>query len=240
MTTIETMSCNQLINKENMFTDNPGFNQFNLKNYYSKIDIDKLLQGYAVKGGLDTECDIDIIYPKIKKTQTVLEVGAGYGRVIHALLKRGYQGKISSIEYSPYLYKLLKRTFPNDVDIYEDNILTFDTNKTFSAILYLWSGISDFNKKTQPNVFEKLSYLLEKDGILILDISIDSIKPLNAFLSKKNFYYIHKETYSALGYIPSKDEMFSYAKQTNLQLLTYKRYSTTTSRKRDLYYFIKN
>jgi len=52
----------------------------------------------AINGGLENGCALDQIAHYIFKASSILEVGAGYGRVIANLLNKGYSGKLTAIE----------------------------------------------------------------------------------------------------------------------------------------------
>src|SRR5579872_830747 len=84
--------------------------------WYKSIPVD-LLRGYAVKGGLEDGCDIDIIYPYIANTNSLIEVGSAYGRVLKHLIRKEYPGKIYAVECSENFYNYLRTRYSKNAEI---------------------------------------------------------------------------------------------------------------------------
>ncbi len=205
--------------------------------FYNSIS-ENLLPSFAVRGGLDTGCDIDIVKKYIKKAHSILEVGAGYGRVIKYLIGKNCQAKITAIERSLRFCKLLELHFDKNIKIVHADIQHYETNETFDLILWMWSGICDFSKEEQFLVLKKLVGFLNK-GLIILDTMPESLQPLNATSSKSqidqnctipggNDSYLHV-------YTPSAEEIYNYAKKLELGFVRRVPYVTTTNRDRVLY-----
>ncbi len=221
-------------------TDIPTWNNLtNQLNFYQKIPVLELLKQYAVEGGLESGADIDRAWNYIKNASTILEVGAGYGRVIKCLLARGYKGQITAVEHSEHMFKYMEENYRNKVNLFRENIVDFCHSEKFDTILWLWSGISDFTKEEQPAVMEKLFGLLQSGGTLIMDTFPCSAVPSNAITANNQTYTMKAMDCIASGYIPSPLEIKDYADHTGLVSVKPMEYVTSTNRKRMLYIFTK-
>ena len=138
-------------------------------NFYELVTPAGLAQ-LAVKSGLDSCCDIELLRPFWENALSVLEVGAGYGRVIQYLIDNGFKGKITAIERSQAFMEWLQLHFANRVDL--RNLDIHDCSQVedkFDTILFLWSGIADFTFNEQNIIISNLCELLQPGGQLILD-----------------------------------------------------------------------
>ncbi len=213
-------------------------NKSNKFNFYQKIPTE-LLQGYASAGGLDDGIDLDIIWEKICDSSAVLEVGAGYGRVIKELVKRNYAGSISAIEQCENFFATLQAKYSRNATLYNKNILNFESPQKFPVILMLWSCISDFAKEEQLPVMRKLHQLLQPGGLLIMDTFPSTGLPLNASEASNQGYTVNWQECEAHGYIPNRDEMKGYQVLVNFKSIATKEYVTSTNRNRILYFLEK-
>jgi hypothetical protein len=210
-------------------------NQTNQINFYEKSCVPQLLEEYAVRGGLADGSDIDIIYSKIQHAKTLLEVGAGYGRVIKCLQERGFKGGITAVEQSRAFFNNLEKDYGNQAKCYHQNILEFNCKQKFEVILWLWSGISDFSIKEQKTALAKLHQLLNKNGQLILDTLRCFETPANASQFDNKHFVIADPNYKLEGYIPSSQEIEKYAYQAGFSKITTIDYLTSMQRKRSIY-----
>lgn len=213
-------------------------NRINQQAFYEHSSSERALKSYAQLGGLDSGCDVDVIYSQIVNTKHLLEIGSGYGRVIQKLLNLGYKGKIHSIELSQLFCEKLAALFPGRVEINNTSILDFESSLKFDAILSMWSGISDFTRNEQFLFVQKLAYLVTSDGLIILDTSIWNQKPLNAVGLQSQNYIIQEEDCILRGYIPSYSEIHEYTEAAGLKIIDHFEYTTDKERKR-LFYVLR-
>src|ERR1700677_3750060 len=136
--------------------------------YFEKVP-PEVFQEFAIRGGLEEGCDIDVLFPYIEKTQSLIEVGACYGRVLHHLLRKNYRGRIDAIERSTHFFGVLKRKYNKNINLIHADINIFQPKKKLDAILWLWSDISSFPKEEQLPILTHLCSWLKKDGIFILE-----------------------------------------------------------------------
>ncbi len=215
-------------------------NYDNAQFYENKLTTKKL-KDFSSLGGLDEGSDVNLIMPYLNTATSVLEVGAGYGRVVDLLIKRGFKGKISAIERSGTFVKILNKKFKRKITLYHNTILNFESNDKFDVILWLWSGISDFCKPEQLSTIKCLSSYLKPNGRFFIDTLVHSKNPANAIdgdnQTDNQTYLIEIESQKVYGYMPSPKEMKEYAKSTGFQNIEYCEYKTKTGRLRNLHTF---
>ncbi|MFN3234938.1 MAG: class I SAM-dependent methyltransferase [Gammaproteobacteria bacterium] len=197
------------------------------------------LQELAEKAGLCAGCDIDPLWSYIKNASSLLEVGAGYGRVIDALLKRQFAGKITALERSQSLFTYLQDRFSHDqVDLHYADILSYceKTVKKFDVILFLWSGIADFPQDEQLELVRVLSRRLRKNGMLIIDALPGFVVPLcsektsfkdayklshnNSVVYMQNIFFENIKKYARISKF-KKIGSYSYFTDSDRERMTY-------------------
>lgn len=203
--------------------------------FYEAIKAEGLYQ-LAQKGGLTTGCDMKVLTPYWSQAETILEVGAGYGRVIDYLLKNQFKGSLVAIERCNVFFKYLKKQFGHykNVHLLYDDILSSNAiNGQFDLILMLWSEIADFSPKEQQSVLFKLSTLLNKKGKLIIETLPAATLPLGMEQSDKERTY-RQELQGAAIYTHSISlkEVETYAKLAGLPNIKHQTYYTDTRRER--------
>ncbi len=189
------------------------------------------LEVFSRLAGLDSLCDYQLAKSFFahsdKKTVAILEVGGGYGRVVQALLQDGYE-RITALELSPEGADLLRK-FP--ITGVEGDILQFSTPLKFDVILWLWSGIADFDEAQQIKALTILRDHLSSHGVIIIDTPVDT----NATRSDQRAHIIDSEelpTY--IGIVPSNEKIQGYASLLNLSC-HHVEYVTTVNRVRYLH-----
>jgi len=204
--------------------------------YYENLP-NGTLQNFAKLGGLDTYCDLELIRPHIMQANSILEVAAGYGRVLDGLIQMGYQNKIVAIERCEKFYPLLKKYSEKNpaITTVHSDIRTFNPNEKFDLILWLWSGMCDFTREEQSSILKNLALQLHPKGIMILETMPCSVIPKNAVCSIERLSVIHGGRNSYLYvYTPSLAEVDNYAKNLGLKV-QHIPYLTPTNRPRILH-----
>ncbi len=207
--------------------------------FYQDIDIESFIQ-HSSKVGLNTGCDVDQIYEAvIKQSASILEVGAGYGRVIKTILAKGYTGHISAVERNEQLCLHLEKTFKDNIKLYNSDIQKLSIAEKFDTILWLWSGLSEFPKDRQKDALLKLSSMLNSGGSLVidvLDIARNDIKKTDGLgLEKK----IILDAGVCKLYLPSEQEIERYSVELGCTLSKPIYYKTLTNRDRIIFLFNK-
>lgn len=212
-------------------------NQTNAE-FYEKTPEEEL-RVHARNAGLDMGCDVELIFDDIQHCENLLVVGAGYGREVDQLLRRGYQGRLTLVEQSAYLARKLAENFSKNALISNHSIMDLRAGTTkFDAVLWFWSGISDFNKKEQQIIITKLSAVLNKGGRLYIDALIHDRKLANETASSGKTYVIENNYAVVYGYKPSETEIAEYARKAQFSTVHKQTYTTSTCKERNMYTLI--
>lgn len=210
--------------------------------YDNKIFYEKSSENYIYdmlqSAGLQTSPDIPIVLKYINKKQPgrVVDLGAGEGRVIKALLNYSFFDKIVGVEYTEIRYQILKEMFAHldQVSILHENILNI--NGEYDYGLLLFSTLIDFTKDEQSELLYRLSLIIRKK------IFID----LPKFNAQKNGFYLPNQhaviemPWGRLeGFFPKKDDLLSFFEGTGFYLEAIEAYKTDTNRERELFIFSK-
>ena len=175
--------------------------------------VDSLLK----RSGLGNNIDLELLQPYVIQSESILEVGAGLGRVLQFFIRNKFHGNLSAIEQSSSFCKSLANRFDKRVNIFQENLLEFHIQCKYSCILWLWCGVYDFNKDEQRDVLEKLVSSLEDDGILILDFVF-----VGTEIPQDQSFQINGARFKR--HLISKEEIMSYAKLFGLDGLAFKNY----------------
>lgn len=196
---------------------------------------------FASKGGLANYSDLKLIEQYLSKAKSILEVGAGYGRVIEYLIKKNSYNikKIYALERSQKYYKILQKKFSYKIKIFNSDLFDFKVKIKFDLILWLWSGITDFSESEQFLAMSILTKHLKKRGIFILDTFAHNVKPSNTNNSQNQHYATNIGDYMLRGYIPSPRTILKYGEKLGFANTEYLPYCTSTCRPRSLYILSK-
>lgn len=186
--------------------------------------------------GLDKCSDVELIRKHIANAKSILELGAGYGRVLSYLRKSGYKDKITAIERCIWACQKLREDFSDTVEIIEADIAQYNFEEKYDLILWLWSGFCDFAKVEQPVVLKKIKEQLNENGVIVIEMLFPLNRPANAIKSEEQHHWFSADNKSNLHvYIPSFDEVVAYANQLNIPYFEYITYTTVKGSKRILY-----
>lgn len=198
-----------------------------------------LLDDYAHTSGLNSGCDVDLIWPYIKNAKNILEVGAGYGRVIDHLFRLEFKGAITAIERSPTFCERLRSKYQNRVEILQEDLNHVRLPHQFDAILWMWSGITDFNKDEQKHILKHITQFLSPRGILAIDTVLSEEKIKNSGgMSYGQYYVIQKNRTQIFGFKLDVKSLEAYGRELSLTLIKrFIPYQTETGYKRNLHIF---
>ena len=217
-------------------------NNFEWKNKNNAIFYDQipkeLFDKTALESGLNSGCDIDILQPYINSARTILEIGSGYGRVVQYILQFNFAGKLYALERNHKMCEHLRENFCHSVDIIEQDVFDFKTEKKFDLILACWTTICEFSKEEQSVLIKKLSNMLTADGKLVFDSIFD--KPRNSSYCNCQNHVVHNEYSSLYGYIPSLAEIKAYALDSNFKTTKIIYYITDSNRERAMFVLSNN
>ncbi len=209
------------------------WNNQDLKTYYENVPIQELKEWTKI-GGFYKCCDIDVIRSYINKAESILDVGAGYGRAIENILSNGYKNKITAIErcekFCNYMHKFYDKI--SQVSIIKADVMEYKFNNKYDLILLLWSNISEYPHDKQLHVLQKLKSALSSGGIMVVETLDHETMPKNSTTFNKQTYMVESDYGTAYGYIPSAKQVYKYAITLDFKNIKQISYVTTTQRKR--------
>ncbi|TNF67264.1 MAG: class I SAM-dependent methyltransferase [Gammaproteobacteria bacterium] len=215
--------------------------------FYEQIPISYFQQA-AKKIGLDSCCDIKEVNDLIQQSDAILDIGAGWGRVINYLISSGYQGEIFAVERSAQFYNYLKK-YENLVSILKGDIRSVEIKRQFPLIIWMWGGIAEMNKPEQlKSVQYIISSTLANNGYLV----IDTAEYINRPPKEVTISAIDTEDRDAIFdveienkhmqyhcYMMSSSQMSEFADVLSLKSFFQKKYITDTGVARVLHIFQK-
>jgi SAM-dependent methyltransferase len=205
---------------------------------YEKMPL-HYFQDSAVNAGLDNGCDVKEISNYIMNAKRILEVGAGYGRVLNSIISSGFRGGLVAVEREPKLCQMLEKIFADKVQVFCADIRNFKPQNTFDLILWMWVGITEFSRHEQLSVLARISNFLNKKGFFIFDIIPIEYETTNAAIvninASRNYRVISTPYGSDYCYYPTPAEIDSYVQLCGLRKVKVMTYKTKTNRIRQLY-----
>lgn len=208
--------------------------------FYDALPID-VFRDIAGTCGLSSGCDLDVLDAHISGAKSVLEIGAGYGRVIDHLVRKGFDGDIYAVERNEKLHQFLVSKFINaaNVNVLNVDLVDLEADRKFDLILWMWASISEFSQAEQLSILSNLYSHLEDNGRIILDAVPESREPNSTTKLSKGNYVFDTEYGKDYGYFPTHDEIMGYATSLEVADVSQISYKTDTDRDRLLYIFSK-
>lgn len=200
---------------------------------YKKMPL-KYFKQEAIQGGLNNGCDIKAIIKYIKNAGFILEVGAGYGRVLNYIIKNGFASKLFALERELKLCRFLKKQFPQ-IPIIHTDIRRFKAKRKFDLILWMWASLCDFSQIEQLPILKNLVSHLNVNGFLIFDLIPTNCKIINAIDHDQYNKTMPTPYGKNYGYFPSTNEVELYIQKLEIIKIKTVTYTTKTNKKRNLY-----
>lgn len=202
------------------------------RQYYENIPVE-VFDRYTVTGGFKNGCDVDIIYDRfLKNSSSIIDVGAGYGRVLKHILDRGYSGKLIAIERSKNFYARLYENFSNYIELFNCSVEDFKKTKVADVVLCMWSILSEWPKEEQIDILGHIATFCRPGGMIILENLSHLVMPVNVKSYEQQYYKLDTEYGFLYGYTASTDEIKEYAAKINIAKTEHIEYTTSTGRKR--------
>ncbi len=205
---------------------------------YNKLPPEEF-RNLAMECGLDSCFDVKELSKYISEAGSILEVGAGYGRVLDCIIATQYEGELYAVERIGAFCELLRTKFENRVHVIQEDIFKLQLDYKFDLILWLWSGISDFSRDEQPKALAALSKHLSKNGKIVIDQSSPERLPKEAYSIGGRSYAVPTKYGDVYVYCPSLDEIAEYIELAGLEEIERIDYVTTTEGTRMLHVLSK-
>jgi len=200
--------------------------------FYRNIKVERFKE-FADLIGLGSSVDVDVIYPKIKDAKVIYELGAGYGRVVSALLRKGFAGRVVALERSPELVSYLKVHLPPEVTIRQDDYKCFEAKEKPDVFMWMWSGVLELSRSEQERAIAYLAKKLPLTGRLIAEIPLE-IRYVGRDMQNRKIK-VQTEWGTFDGYLPTHEELAHYAKKAGFRNLERVEYQTSANLHRCFY-----
>ncbi len=139
----------------------------NVHGFYEYISTE-VMETFHVSSGIGYR-DLEVILPMLSDVSSILEVGAGSGRVLRFLQKYFPDKKVVAIEQVPVYYDFLVDHYGDYANIIHGDIMRYKPCCQFECILQMWAGICDFNINEQQALLNKFARLLKEGGFVAVE-----------------------------------------------------------------------
>jgi hypothetical protein len=202
--------------------------------FYEKLNL-KAFKNFAKILGLDTGADLENIYPIIKESDAIIEIGAGYGRCIEQLLERGYQGKIIAIEQASRLVGLLYKRFGDKIQlIHADALKIQEELPKVQAVICLWSGFLEFSPEEQKRLIQLAYEWLSETGEFVIEIPYQKVYKIGRIGADRKVV-VDTEWGVLNAYLPEEAEIRSAATAAGFKSVDSQVYETSNGIQRIFY-----
>lgn len=173
-----------------------------MSNYYSeKLNAERLKRVYEIGSprlNQYLESEIDHLLKKIKPSDTVLEIGCGYGRIIKSLLSKAQ--KVVGVDISSDNINMAKEYLKEyeNVELFQMDVAHMNFDKeTFDVVIIAQNGISAF--KVEPEkLLRDCLYITKKGGTILFSTYSDK------FWSERLKWFQKQSEEGLLGEIDSE------------------------------------
>ncbi len=205
--------------------------------FYTKIGLEQFKE-LSEKGGFSTFRDLELIAPYVSEKDSIIELGAGYGRCLNYFLSKKHKGKLSAIEYSEPYIDVLNETFKEKVTIIHGDIKTYVFPEHYDVALWMWSGIVDFSPIEQLIGCSNIFNFLTIGGRLFIDVPRLGIQTIANHIDEQNLLF--KTPYGEIkAYIPNDKDMEGIKDRVGFKEIRKIEYATATDKQRTVYILIK-
>jgi ubiquinone/menaquinone biosynthesis C-methylase UbiE len=203
--------------------------------FYDQMSAEAL-SSFAQQNGFIPARDIELILSRLGFVpSSVLEVGAGAGRVVDALLAKLRAGKIFALERSPILLEHLQDRFVTDdrVEIIAGDVSSIDLPEV-DLTLWVWSGITDFGPEEQPVILSRLATRTRRT--VVLEAPAEGAETIAGKVEGQWHSLTLPNGVEYRGYVPTTREVMDYARKAHLRLRDRVEYWSRPNRRRNLYF----
>jgi SAM-dependent methyltransferase len=206
--------------------------------FYQNMSIDEF-KHFSIPSHLAEKKDIQNISKLISAAYSILEVNAGFGRVIDGVFELRFKGEVTAIERMPSFCQYLRKKYRQRCHIIEGDILFYDFKDKYDVILFMWSSIAEFSPSEQRYLIVKLSKLLNTGGHIVIDILESNATLPHARKSESQQIEI-KHHQTVRGHLPTDREWQTWFQVANVSVDQLIRYQLTDRIKRKCYVITQN
>ena len=199
--------------------------------FYDHIDT-AFFHNVIKTGGIDTHIDLKHIESVLKQAQSILEVGAGSGRVLDYLCQHHANKSLHAIERNQAFYQRLHAKYSASATLHQIDIMQFHSDLRFDAILLMFSTIAEFTPQEQVQLMLKFHECLSDGGYLVIDSFLHNSTPINGTKITHQETAIQAKHADLHVYLPLRHELISIAEDAGFTVAQSLRYETTEKRGR--------
>ncbi len=197
-------------------------NQIN-KDFYEHLSIGDFKK-FSHSSKLTATTDTEQIKNYILSARSILEVNAGFGRVVDGILSLGYRGQITAIERISSYCAYLQDYYREFATIINDDILSHQFTQRYDLVTLMWTSIAEFNPREQKRLIAKLARLVTKKGHIAIDV-IDRGSELSHSSSlQDNVIHVNHGDSEQIFYIPADSELYNWCHLAGLKVCEVIRY----------------
>lgn len=183
------------------------------QDFYDKAGPDGL-RSFGNVISIDDCVDLVRIHSQLSAANHILEIGAGYGRVINYVQSTYPEKKISAVETAPSMQEYLAKNYP-DITLHRQSITKLDIPEIPNLVLWMWSGLGDLPQDQQYHALKKIHHGTAEEAVLVIDLPNIEVLVENGKnglvgdVGDINRVSItHPQFGIYAGYFPTKSEMY--------------------------------
>jgi SAM-dependent methyltransferase len=201
--------------------------------FYSAMQLEHF-EEFAQLTGFDTGVDIEILFPYLKNAETLVELGAGYGRAIHFLLQKNFKGRVIAVERIDRLIPHLEQRFQDKITLVQQDITELDLPDQADFFMWLWSGIMELNPVEQLDSIKQVYKNLKQGGTFAIESPYKTVKIVGK-LEEDRKVTLETDWGALEAYLPTESEIEEYSKKAGFTSFQAIRYKSTVGLERVFY-----
>ncbi len=193
--------------------------------FYEHLALPKY-EEFAKASGLADREDVLALLPYLNKVKSILEVGAGFGRAVDALLCFCPEAQITALEICPHMCHFMQRRYMEDFNVrvlQADFLCSTLPHQAVELVTLFWSTLSSFSLKEQQQCFHKISNVLAEGGRVVIDLFESSSSKTHQGLKLKSretkIFTTEVLGRKVFGWLPGDAELLEMARQAGFKLL---------------------
>ena len=177
--------------------------------------------------GLATNKDLIFIQKLIVKAKNILEIGAGYGRIVKGIKNINPCVRVDAIEKSSLIFDTLKKFEDvKGVALYNQDVFNFfDTcQERYDLVLLLWSTLAVFSPSEQFKLLKQLRNYLSADCKVVIDFFLRAEGDLKPH-TLDNYYQVDTDQTSHFGYLCPKKRLKQMSEMIGYSCVSFYEYA---------------
>jgi trans-aconitate methyltransferase len=192
--------------------------------FYGNLELTQY-EEFSKASGLEDREDVLALLPYLSNCKSILEVGAGFGRAVDALLCFCPTAKITALEVCSHMCHFMQRRYMDDFNVrvvQADFLGSSLSHHSFDLITMFWSTLTSFCLEEQQRCFHRMANLLTKKGKFALDLFEGSDckqhQGLKKGLTKNGIFTTKILGHQVCGWFASDEHLKAMALEAGLEL----------------------